>query len=363
MISEALREEFTRLLHAHVHGLTITGSQAAGHVPWREDKHPSFSADLEKGVWYDLARKEGGGVKEFKARLGLDGTGHQQGRTIVAAYDYRDESGTLLYQVVRYTPKDFAQRRPDGKGGWLYNLNGARRVLYRLPQLLRADTVYLVEGEKDADRLWSLGLPATTCPGGAGKWRDEYTQSLAGKQIAILPDNDEPGEQHALHVARSLLPVARAVKIVRLPGLPPKGDISDWLDACHTKEELTATVQATPILRAEDLKEEHTNSETQQKKLQWYTIPQLREETSAEIRYLVDGLLAEASLSVIGGKIAVGKSTLARTLAYCVTHGLPFLGCETQQGSVLYVAPEESKHGVMADLVALGFTDTDPLHL
>jgi AAA domain len=97
--------------------------------------------------------------------------------------------------------------------------------------------------------------------------------------------------------------------------------------------------------------------------LQWYTISQLREETAAEIRYLVDGILAESSLAVIGGKIAVGKSTLARTLAYCVTHGLPFLGCETQQGAVLYVAPEESKHGVMADLVALGFTDNDPLHL
>lgn len=98
--------------------------------------------------------------------------------------------------------------------------------------------------------------------------------------------------------------------------------------------------------------------------LQWYTIGQLREETSAEIHYLVDGLLAESSLSVIGGKIAVGKSTLARTLARCVMPGGKlFLGRPTKHGAVLYVAPEESKHGVMKDLEALGFTDADPLHL
>jgi RecA-family ATPase len=157
------------------------------------------------------------------------------------------------------------------------------------------------------------------------------------------------------------LPVAAAVKIVRLPGLPPKGDVSDWLDAGHTKEELATIVQATPILKAEDL--QASDNPSRDKQLQWYTISQLREETSAEIHYLVDGLLAEASLSVIGGKIAVGKSPLARTLAYCVTHGVPFLGNETQQGPVLYVAPEESKHGVMQDLQALGFTDTNPLHL
>src|SRR5262249_4632066 len=108
MISAELREEFSNLLRAHVPGLHIADHQATGHVPWREDKHPSFSANLEKGAWYDLARKEGGGVKEFKARLGLNGAGTHHDHKVVATYDYQDESGTLLYQVVRYTPKDFA---------------------------------------------------------------------------------------------------------------------------------------------------------------------------------------------------------------------------------------------------------------
>jgi hypothetical protein len=160
--------------------------------------------------------------------------------------------------------------------------------------------------------------------------------------------------------------VAVAVKIPRLPGLPPLRekhgeDISDWLDAGHTREELEEILKNTPKLEAKDLSVAATSS--REKPLQWYTIAQLREETSAEIKFLADGLLAESSLSVIGGKIAVGKSTLARTLAYCVTHGLPFLERATRQGAVLYVAPEESTHGVMQDLLALGFTDNDPLHL
>ena len=94
---------------------------------------------------------------------------------VVAEYPYRDETGALLYVVERREPKAFRQRRPDGHGGWLWNLDGARRVLYRLPALVAADpleAVFLVEGEKDADALAALGLVATTSPLGAGKWRD-----------------------------------------------------------------------------------------------------------------------------------------------------------------------------------------------
>ena len=231
----------------------MNGLKATGHVPWRKDDHASLSADLEKGVWYDLARKEGGGIKEFKARLGLNGAGSQQTQKVVASYNYQDEQGTLLYQVLRFEPKGFAQRRPDANDGWTWKLNGVRRVPYRLPQLLMASTLYVVEGEKDADRLWSLGIPATTCPEGAGKWREEYSEHFASKRAVILPDNDEPGERHALQVARARLLVAAAVKTVRLPGLPPKSDVSNWLNTGHTREELAELVKVAPILRAEEL--------------------------------------------------------------------------------------------------------------
>jgi len=111
-------------------------------------------------------------------------------------YDYHDADGALRYQVVRYPDKGFTQRRPDGKGGWLYNLDGVTRLLYRLPELLATgpDTpVYVVEGEKDVNTLRALGLVATTNSEGAGKWRAECNRYFVGRQVAIVPDNDTAG--------------------------------------------------------------------------------------------------------------------------------------------------------------------------
>ena len=139
---------------------------------------------------------------------------------IAATYDYLDERRALLYQVVRYDPKGFRQRRPDGSGGWTWKLGDARRVLYRLPELQAAmpdAPVFIVEGEKDADNLARLRLIATTNSGGAGKWRDEYGEVLRGRQVVILPDSDEPGHKHAWEVARALAGVAASVKVLELP--------------------------------------------------------------------------------------------------------------------------------------------------
>jgi hypothetical protein len=119
-------------------------------------------------------------------------------------YCYRDRNGELLSQLQRYDPKAFRQRRPDGNGGWVSNLDGVERVLYRLPELLAADParrVYVVEGEKDADNLAALGFVTTTNPGGAGKWNASYSEVLCGRSVVILPDNDEAGRTHAEQVA------------------------------------------------------------------------------------------------------------------------------------------------------------------
>jgi hypothetical protein len=166
----------------------------------------------------------------------------------VVEYDYTDEHGEVIFQVCRKNPKGFFQRKPDGKGGWENNLKGVRRVLYRLPELLEADpsaTVYVCEGEKDADALRNLGMVATTNAGGAGKWRHEYNEPLRGRNVVILPDNDEPGRQHEEQVSNSLRDIAASVKVLALPGLPEKGDVSDWLKAGGTAEQLQALVAAT----------------------------------------------------------------------------------------------------------------------
>ncbi len=167
--------------------------------------------------------------------------------SVVATYEYRDESGELLFAVDRLDPKGFRQWRPDG-GRRTWNLNGVRRVLYRLPELLAADPdnpVYVAEGEKDCDALVKLGLVATTNPGGAGKWRDEYNGFLIGRHVVILPDNDAAGRKHAEQVARSLASGASSVRVVALPNLPEKGDVSNWLATGGTRAELQALVIAT----------------------------------------------------------------------------------------------------------------------
>jgi hypothetical protein len=160
------------------------------------------------------------------------GNGSSQGKSIVATYDYTDETGELLFQVVRYAPKDFRQRRLDGNGGWEWKLNGVRRVPYRLPELAKAvaadTTIYVVEGEKSADALAAIGICATCSPHGAGKWRDGFSAFFHGADVVILPDNDVAGELHGQAVAKSLADVAAKVRVLRLAGVPDGGDVYDW---------------------------------------------------------------------------------------------------------------------------------------
>src|SRR3954453_12046732 len=171
----------------------------------------------------------------------------KQGKTVVAEYDYLDENGTLLFQVQKFDPKGFRQRCPDGNGDWKYFLGDTRRVLYRLPELAEAVAmerpIFVAEGEKAVDALTKIGVIATCSPGGAGKWRDEYSASLKGAEVVILPDKDEPGEQHAASVAASLAGVASRVRVLRLPDLPDKGDPFDWIAAGGTADALWRLVE------------------------------------------------------------------------------------------------------------------------
>lgn len=170
-------------------------------------------------------------------------TGHpKKRREPVAVYDYRDENGVLLYQVLRFDPKDFRQRKPDGKGGWVWSIKDCRRVLYGLPEILAASPgrwVFLVEGEKDVWTARGLGLIATTASGGASQaWEEGYSRSLIARNVVVIPDNDEPGYKHALKAAAALRSLAKEVVIVPLYGLHPHGDLTDWVASGGTKERL-----------------------------------------------------------------------------------------------------------------------------
>jgi len=196
------------------------------------------------------------GLKDLFLSGGRQGKARSHGR-MVACYDYHDADGVLLYQSVRYEDKHFNCRRP-GKGpdAWVWNLKDTPRVLYRLPAVLQAkpkDWVFVVEGEKDADNLVGLGLVATTNPGGAGKWRASYNESLRGRRVAIIPDNDEAGKKHAVQVGNALSGIAADVRVVTLSGLPDKGDVSDWLAAGGTKKKLLGLAEGTEAYQPQEL--------------------------------------------------------------------------------------------------------------
>ena len=172
--------------------------------------------------------------------------------TIVATYDYDDETGVLLYQSVRLDPKRFYQRRPDSQGGWLNNLGPVRKVIYRLADLtaLRPARVLIVEGEKDVEAAWALGLPATTNAAGAGKWHADYAAQLVAagvRDAVLLPDNDGPGRDHMKTVGETCVAAGLAVHWLDLPGLSAKQDLSDWLaHAENTPAALRALLDAAP---------------------------------------------------------------------------------------------------------------------
>jgi 5S rRNA maturation endonuclease (ribonuclease M5) len=171
---------------------------------------------------------------------------------------------------VRYDPKDFRQRRPDGHSGWIWNLEDTRRIPYRLRELREAvatkKPVIIVEGEKDVDALRAWNLTATTCPGGAGKWRAEYNDHLRDADVIIIPDNDTPGKDHARGIARAIKDIAARIRIIDLatcwPACPEKGDISDWIEAGGTREQLDDWIANAPDADA-GLKEESSNKRKQ----------------------------------------------------------------------------------------------------
>lgn len=249
-------------------------------------------------------------------RPSVEGNGR---RRIVATYDYRDEGGELLFQVVRFEPKDFRQRRPDPSkpGEWINNLKDVRRVLYRLPELLAADParpVFICEGEGKVERLRALGLIATTAPQGAGKWKDEYAQPLRGRSVVILPDHDKPGQDHGQAVARSVATVAALVKILELPGLQEKGDVKNWLDAGGTAERLQELADAAPVWTpGDDPAPEHRPA-----------IVRLCDVAPRALEWLWPGRFPLGKLSLICGDPGTGKSLLVADLAARVSAGLPW---------------------------------------
>ncbi len=171
-------------------------------------------------------------------------------KRIVAVYPYTDEAGAVLFEAIRFDPKGFAQRKPDGAGGYIWKLNGARRVIYRLHDIVTDDAdrvVYIPEGEKDVDELVARGFAATCNPMGAGKWgavAELARTVLQGREVVVIADGDDVGHAHAREIEASLRDVVRSIRVVESPS--PHKDISDLFAAGGTVDDLVPLRTPTP---------------------------------------------------------------------------------------------------------------------
>jgi hypothetical protein len=299
-------------------------------------------------------------------------------RTIEATYDYRDESGRPVFQVVRFIGKTFKQRKPDGVGGWIWKLEGVRRVLYRLPELLAADpaaVVYICEGEKDVETLRARGFAATTSSQGAKNWRhtaDNAVKVLRGRHVVIVPDNDEEGRLYASTVAASLIGVAASVRTCRLPAK----DVSDWFAAGHTIEEFADIVSSglddetkfSPqdenggenpwtALLAKSLAEVKallaTETPTDRKPMGIDAVDLLAQNFDGA-RALIQGLVPATGTTVFGGEPKSIKTWSATECAIAVATGTAAFGeFYAEHGIAMYIYAEDSGVSVKSRVRAL----------
>lgn len=291
---------------AERHLQPAAGGEQLFLCPAHDDHHPSARYHPGKGVWHCDVCGEGGGYVDLAKRLGITLNGSEGGRPkakgkggkLIARYPYVDEAGDLLFEVVRFEPKDFRQRKPDGNGGWLWSLKGTRRVLYNLPEVIQAVKekrfILLVEGEKDADNLTMLGFVATTAPQGAGKWQKTFTETLEGARIALIPDRDEAGEKHKGTVISELGGAPEELRVVELP---TGKDVSDWLDTSGSRDELKRLVKAAKPVEApqkSDLETEVERLREENKRLKG----QMLVDDNASRRQILEALSEQLGLTV-----------------------------------------------------------------
>jgi Toprim domain len=241
------------------HGATRRGRDWT--CPAHDDSKPSLSVDQGAKGGAVLKCQTGCQTSAVVTALGLSMADLFDDRIVPAsriatpsrveaAYPYVDESGAVLFEVLRKQPKgEFPQRRPDGRGGWIYKLDGVRRVPFRLPEVISAAKsgadIFVVEGEKDVLAIEAAGAVATCNPGGSGKWRDEYSPHFRGATVIVVADRDKAGRDHAGAVAASLQ--RAGVASVRIVEAVTGKDAYDHLTAGHTLADF-APMASSPAL-------------------------------------------------------------------------------------------------------------------
>jgi putative DNA primase/helicase len=301
---------------------------------FHKDQTPSLSLNFEKGVWKCHAGCGAGGIIDFEMKFSscdkdsaiiriAEIVGEARlnfGQQPEQVYSYTDAFGKLMFQVLRYPGKRFAQRRPDEKGGWIYQTSGMKMLLYNLPDVVSAKNIIVCEGEKDANNLKAAlnatapQLAVTTSPRGAGRWLDEFGVFTAGKQVVVLADNDDPGRNHAQQVAASCYRWAAGVKLLELPGLQEHGDTSDFLKT-HKAIEIVELAKTSPWWRP-------PSSESPSL---FMTVTQFREKAVRHQDWLVEGLIQRGTNGMMIARPKCGKSFAILDLALALAGGQKWL--------------------------------------
>lgn len=352
-------------LEARGHKFTNGGAEPTTLCPFHDDHHPSLRVNAEKGVWRcdpcDIGgsvidyvmRRDGIDVKAAMRRFGGgdgrdavgaaagDGDGHPDDSRIerkagpyrvVDTYTYTDEYGNEVYWVDREENsvggKRFKQYRMDGKKR-INNIDGIQRMLWRLPDVLAADEVFVAEGEKCVQALAELGYTATTNPGGSNGWRDGYADMLSGKDVVLVPDNDKPGKKWQDAVLESLQGKVRSVRLIH----PPKdvNDVADIADADERRKAVETAYGASPRIE-------------RGVSMPLYTVRELDEQGRAMLRRSEKRCLHLGRwLPTLGNKCrprfpgdlvtvladtGVGKTAVLQNLAWCARMPTLFFGME-----------------------------------
>jgi hypothetical protein len=326
--------------------------------PAHPDKNASFSIREENGkvlVHCFAGCKQEDVLNAVKALVpnGVGGNDSSPVKRTIATYDYTDAYGHVLFQKRRHPnkpdgSKDFSIWQPDGRG-WKRGLEGVKeRPLYRLHELIVAREVIFTEGEKDADRVRALGLAdsegrpiaVTTNFGGAGEWSDEYGRYFIGKKVIRLVDNDDVGIAASEKCARTLHEhKALGIKVILLPDLPAHGDVTDWLDQGHTREELIEVIRQAPAWQPKGPDEN-----------EWRIVFHTYEESinAPPLRFAIEGFLQEDGITYVGALPGHGKTMVMLNMVRSLLVGTPLFGYESFQVKrsserVIYLIPESGQ--------------------
>lgn len=330
------------------HALSTPGKEL------RFGTHGSKSVDLIKGTWFDHEQAIGGGaadlvkvmepgasIVEKLEQFGLPREPLNERRETV--FDYTDADGEIRYQVVRIDhngQKTYRQRHIDVDGKPVWGMTGVTALPYRLHEIAASTAaIFICEGEKAADAVAGLGLLATTNHGGAGKFWPSIVEHFRGRDVVILPDQDAPGERHARQVADALTGTAKSIRILRLPGLPPKGDAVDWIARGGSKQELVA------LAKAQRLYDPLTAGEMPPEPIEPAKKPRVElvhfdDVADIPIQWLVQDLVPAGGFCALYGKPGSYKSFVALYIATMIGQGREAFGKATEQGDVVYLMGE-----------------------